>query len=185
MKRAFALALLALMLGAGTTQAAGIRVGAGAYGGAYIPIVQDDTGGGVVYGVRVPVNLIPMITVEPFYASSTLDDVTETLGGIEYTRTGFDVTAFGANAILGSIGGGGMKFYPFAGIGSYKLERPGTDEIKETGYSFGLGLGISPTPKISVHFRGELDMVVTGDTSRKFGNVTLGLNYDLFQSKSE
>jgi len=72
----------------------------------------------------------------------------------------------------------GFKFYPFAGIGKYKLERTGTD-IDEMGYNFGLGIGIGATPKISLQIRGELEMIKTEDTSRKFGNATVGLTYGL------
>jgi hypothetical protein len=179
MKRAFVFALLALALGAGAAQAAGPKIGVGPYAGFNFPIIQEDTGPGVAYGLRIPINLIPLITVEPYYASSNLGDVDETLGGLPYKRAGFDMTAFGATAILGSVGGAGLKFYPYAGIGSYKLERPGSDEIKETGYNFGLGIGIPAGPKISVQARGGMDMIITGDTSRKFGNVTVGINYNL------
>jgi hypothetical protein len=179
MKRAFAFALLALAVGAGMAQAAGPQIGVGPFGGYNFPIVQDDTGPGAAFGIRIPINLIPLITVEPYYATSNLGDVDETFGGLPYTRTGFDMKAFGATAILGSVGGVGLKFYPYAGIGSYKLERTGSDEIKETGWNFGLGIGVPAGPKISVQMRGGMDMVITGDTSRKFGNVTLGINYNL------
>jgi hypothetical protein len=38
-------------------------------------------------------------------------------------------------------------------------------------------------PKFSVHLRGELEAVLDkneSDVSRKWGNVTLGVNYNLF-----
>ena len=183
MKRAIALALLALAMGAGAAQAAGPGVGIGPYGGYNIALIQQDTGNGALYGVRVPINLIPLITVEPYYASSNLGDVSETFGGLSYTRTGFDMKVFGASAILGSVGGGGLKFYPYAGIGSYKMTRTGSEDIKETGYNFGLGIGVPAGPKVSAQIRGGLDMIVTGDTSRKFANVTLGINYNLMSGK--
>lgn len=183
MKRTFVLVLLALGMSAGAAQAAGPQIGVGPYGGYNFPIIQDDTGPGVLYGLRVPINFIPLITVEPYYATSNLGDVDQTLGGLPYKRTGFDMKVFGATAMLGSVGGGGLKFYPYAGIGSYKMERIGTADIKETGYNFGLGIGIPAGAKISVQARGGLDMIVTGDTSRKFGNVTVGLNYNLMSGK--
>jgi len=181
MKRTFALAVLALAfaLTAGTAQAQHIGVGVQPFGGLSYPIVQDDTGSGPVYGLRVPVKVIPMITLEPYFLTSSLGDGEEEIGGIKYTRQGFDHKGFGLNAMLGSVGGTGIRFYPFAGIGSHKLTRDDYDDIKETAYNFGLGLGIGATPKISVEVRGELNMVVTGDTSRKFANATVGLNYGL------
>ena len=180
MMRTIALALLALALTAGPAQAQSpIGIGVQPYGGLSFPIIQDDTGSGALYGLRVPVKLIPVLTLEPYYLTSDLGEGEEEIGGITYERDGFDHTGFGLNAILGSVGGMGFRFYPFAGIGSHKLERDNYDEIKETAYNFGLGLGIGATPKISVEIRGELNMVVTGDTSRKFANATVGLNYGL------
>jgi hypothetical protein len=172
----FAAALIAL-LAASAAHATG--VGVGVYGGLSYPVVQDDVKSGSVIGFRAPVSLVPMITVEPFYASSKLGDATETLGGISYTRDGFDQTAYGVTAILGSPGGMGFHFYPFAGLGHYKLTRSGSDDISEAGYNFGLGIGIGATPKLSLQIRGELELVKTGDTSRKFGNATAGLTYSL------
>lgn len=178
MKRAVAVALLFLAFGVGVAQAGGGKIGIGAYGGLSIPIIQDDTGGGTIFGARVPLRFIPVVTLEPFYASSSLKDVEESFASGTYTRSGFDETAFGVNAILGSISGGGMKFYPFGGFGSYKLTREGSEDLKETGWDFGLGLGIPAGSSLSIQIRGEIDMIVTGDTSRKFGNVTAGLNYN-------
>ena len=179
MMRTVALAVLALALTAGFATAAPIGVGVGAYGGLSYPIVQDDAGNGAVYGLRVPVRVLPMITVEPYWLSGEMDEAEEEIGGITYTRDGFDHSGIGVNAMLGRVGGPGFSFYPFVGIGSHKLERDGTPEIKETAYNVGLGFGISPTPKVSLHVRGELNMIVTGDTSRKFGHATVGLHYDL------
>ena len=183
MKRGLVLAIVALVLGAGAAQAAGVKVGVGPYGGYNVALIQQDTGGGAVYGVRAPVNLIPVLTLEPFYASSNLKDVTETLGGLSYTRAGFDMKAFGTSLILGTINTGGLKFYPYGGVGSYKLTRIGTPDIKETGWKFGLGIGVPAGPKISVQMRGGMDMIVTGDTSRKFANATVGINYTVLSGK--
>ena len=175
-KSIFAVALVAL-LAAGTANATGI--GVGVYGGLSYPVVQDDVSNGTQIGFRVPVSLVPMITAEPFYASSSLGDKDETLGGIEYTREGFDETSYGLNVMLGNPMGMGFRFYPYAGIGKFKLERTGSEEINEVGYNVGLGIGIGATPKLSLQIRGELQMVKTDDTSRKFGNATAGLTYSL------
>jgi len=179
MKRTIVLAVLALALTVGTAQAQSVGIGIQPYGGLSYPIIQDDTGSGALYGLRVPVKVIPMLTLEPYYLTSDLGDGSVEIGGIEYERQGFDHTGFGLNAILGSVGGTGLHFYPFAGIGSHKLERDAYPEIKETAYNFGLGLGIGATPKISLEIRGELNMIVTDDTSRKFANATVGVNYGL------
>jgi hypothetical protein len=179
MKRngAVVVAVLVLLLAAPARPAS---IGAGVFGGASIPIVQEDTGSGPQFGIRVPVNLVPLLTIEPFFARSGLGDVTETFGGIEYQRSGFDVNAFGVNLIVGGAGlVGGLPFYPFAGIASHSLSRDGSDDIKEVGYELGLGVGFSVPPGVGINVRGGFDIVVTGDTSRKFINATLGLSYKL------
>jgi len=175
MKRLLVLSLALLATMAGTASAG--SVGVGAFAGVSIPVLQDDVGQGTLFGVRVPVKLVPLVTVEPYYASSSLGDKDETIAGLTYTRDGFDETAYGLNAML--TFGGPVQFYPFAGLGQTKLERTGSD-LSLTTYNAGLGLGISPAPKISIHIRGELQMAVDGDTSRKFGNVTVGASYALF-----
>jgi hypothetical protein len=170
-------AALSILLAASAAHATG--VGVGVYGGLSYPIIQDDVKSGSIYGFRAPVSLVPMITVEPFFASSKLGDGEQTLAGIVYKRDGFDQTAYGLTAMLGNPSGMGFHFFPFAGIGKYKLTRIGSDDINEAGYNFGLGIGIGATPKVSLQIRGELEMVKTGDTSRKFGNATAGLTYSL------
>jgi hypothetical protein len=168
-----------LVLGAGAAPAA--NVGVGVFGGGSFPIVQDDNGPGAMLGVRVPVNVVPFLTLEPYFSRSMQGDVEETFGGATYTRSGFDVTAFGANVALGSLGlMSGFSFYPYAGIASYKLTRDGSDDVSEVGYNFGLGFGISPTPLFAINVRGELDLIATGDTSRKFGTATVGVTYKFF-----
>ena len=153
--------------------------GLGLYGGESIPVLQDDVDKGIMYGVRVPVHLIPIVSFEPFYATSNLGDKTTDIGGISYTRSGFDETSFGLNAMLSM--GGPVQFYPYAGIGSTKLKRTGV-ESTFTSYDFGFGIGVSPMPKVSVHIRGELQAVVDGQASRKFSNATLGVSYSLFSA---
>lgn len=175
MKRLLALSLALLASTAGLASAAG--VGVGAFAGVSIPVLQDDVGQGTLFGLRAPVKLVPLVTVEPYFASSSLGDKDETIAGLSYTREGFDETAFGLNAML--TVGGPVQFYPLVGIGQTKLERTGTD-LSLTTYNLGLGLGLAPMPKLTVHVRGELQMAVDGETSRKFGNVTVGASYALF-----
>jgi hypothetical protein len=175
MKRMVLFACLALTLAAGAAGAA--TIGVGAFGGVSVPIVQDDNGQGTVFGIRVPVSLLPLLTIEPYFLSGAGGDKEQDLGGgTVITRTGIDVTGFGANAMLTM--GGPLSFYPFVGIGSHKLERTGLDETRTT-FNFGLGLGISPMPKLGVHLRGELNAAVQDEASRKWGTVTAGVTYNL------
>ena len=178
MKRTLLLVLAALVGGAGTAQATG--VGIGVFAGGSIPLVQDDTGSGATFGVRVPVHAVPLLTVEPYFASSSLGEVSDTFGGVSYSRKGFDVRSFGVNVALGGLGMmPGVSYFPYVGLGSYKLTRDSSADISKAGYNFGLGLGIGLPSSISVGVRGELVMIPTDKTSRKFANVTAGITYKL------
>ncbi|MEO5988154.1 MAG: outer membrane beta-barrel protein [Candidatus Eisenbacteria bacterium] len=177
MKRVILAACLAVAL-VGRSAHAG-SIGVGVFGGLSVPVVQSDVEQGSMFGVRVPIKLVPLVAVEPYFASSALGDAQEDVLGVTYTREGFDSKAYGANVMLTM--GGPLQFYPFAGIGQTKLKRPGSD-LSLTTYNFGLGLGISPAPKISVHIRGELAAAVDGEASRKFANATVGLSYALFSA---
>src|SRR5688572_16737987 len=146
MKRSFGLALFALILASGAAQAAPVGgVSVGVFGGLSIPVLQDvstssfspgDAFGatGSQFGFRAAVQAIPMVTFEPYYAKSKYKDRDETIGGITYTREGFDGKSYGLNAILGRPGGSGLAFFPYIGISKTKLERTG-QEINETGYN--------------------------------------------------
>ena len=178
MRKAMLLMLLALAFlpcAAGATS-----IGIGAFGGMSIPILQDDTGSGSVLGLRVPVTLIPLVTVEPYFAKTAGGDKDQDIEGTTITRSGLDVSGFGANVLL--TFGNKIQLYPFAGIGSYKLQRTDMEDLTNTAYTFGLGLGISPMPKLSIHLRGELAAAVDGETSRKWANATVGVSYNVFST---
>ena len=170
---------LALFAFASTASAGGI--GIGAFGGASVPLVQDDNGQGTIYGVRVPVSLVPIFTLEPYYSKSTGGDKDQEVGGSTFTRSGIDLTSYGANLMLAF--GTGFQMYPYAGIGTTQSERPGLD-ASATAYNFGLGFGISPPAlKLALHLRGEMAVVREEDateSARKWANVTVGVSYGLF-----
>jgi hypothetical protein len=176
MKRLLALTLALLALGAGVAGAGSI--GIGAYAGMSYPVLQEDVASGSMYGLRVPVALTPLFTFEPYYGSASLGDKDETVADITYTREGFDESAYGLNAMMTT--GGPVQFYPMLGIGKTQLTRTGADDLNLTTWNFGLGFGFVPMPKLSVHVRGELQMAMDGDASRKFGNITVGASYALF-----
>jgi hypothetical protein len=167
----FALALVPAVAAAGS-------VGIAAYGGLSFPVLYDTATQGSQFGLRAPIELLPLLIVEPYYAQSALGDKDETFGGVTYTRSGPDVDSFGANALFNF--GGSVKFYPFVGIGSTTIKQSGSEDITDTNLNFGLGFGFTPMPKLGIDLRGELSSVVTGDTSRKFGNLTVGVSYALF-----
>jgi opacity protein-like surface antigen len=177
MKRILGLVLLAAILAVMPARAGTVSVGAEAFGGMSIPILQDDAEQGTVFGVRVPVHAVKLLTLEPWFTKSALGDKTVDIAGLSYDIDGGDLTGFGLNARLGGLGGPGLSFFPYLGIGSYTIARDGSDDRTEVGYNGGLGLSLSPAPKFGIGLRGEFLMVTTGDTSRKYANVMLGVSY--------
>ena len=166
-----ALALVPAIASAGS-------VGIGAFGGLSVPVLTDPASNGPQYGVRVPIHVLPLLTFEGFYAQSALGDAQDTFAGQSYTRSGPDLHTYGANAVFKF--GEGVKFYPLVGIGSTKIEQSGAEDVTETSLNFGLGFGFPVMPKLDLDLRGELSSVITGDTSRKYGNFTVGVSYALF-----
>lgn len=166
--------LLGLLAFAGAAHA--VSIGVGAFGGLSYPVIQDDTGKGSTFGVRAPIGLAPMFVVEPYFASTSGGDAEEDFG----TRSGKDISAFGANVLIPF--GTGFRFFPFAGIGSQTISREGSEDLTKTAYNFGLGFGFTPgLPGLSVDLRGELNAVVDGDISYKWANATVGVSYNVFK----
>lgn len=175
LKRAALLLTLFMIV---SRSAGAVSVGAELFGGLSLPVLQPTSDQGTEFGVRLPVKLIPMISAEPFYVRSNLGDKTETLGGLTYVRDGGKFTGYGLNLKLGGVSVPGIGFFPFMGVGSYKFERTDAADGTDVGYDFGLGLQLSPAPKFAISLRGEMDALVTGGTSRKFADVTLGVSYN-------
>lgn len=174
MKKILLLILLGLVLAPAAAGAVSLSVEP--YGGLSYPVLQDDRTQGSQFGVRFEVSAVPVLVLEPYYSSASYGDKTvQTLAGPQ-TRDGGKVSAFGANVLI-EAGTNMFKFYPFAGIGSTKDKRAGLGDVSNTGYNFGAGMGIGLPIKLSVDVRGEMQMIVTGDTSRKFASATVGVRY--------
>jgi hypothetical protein len=179
MKSRWIAGLLAVTLVVAAPNAFARGLGIGAYGGVSIPVLQDDVEQGTTYGVRAPLHLLPTLTFEPFYESTGLGDVDEDFGGLPYTRSGGDMSRFGLNVLFEF--GTGVTFYPYGGFSSHKWTRDGSPDFDEVGYNGGLGIGFGTGIGLRFDLRGELDVIPTDDTSRKFGNVNVGVSYNLFK----
>lgn len=179
MKKRVLIGMLALMLAPGLARA--VTIGGAVFGGTSIPIVQDDNGSGSQFGVRVPVNFVPLITVEPYFAQTNGGSTSYTAAGASYSRDGIDMKSFGANVLFEF--GTGFRMFPFAGIGSNHLTRSGLDQT-ETGYDFGLGFGFNlPLAGLGADVRGAVNVVTdpaSSDASRKWGEITVGVSYAIF-----
>lgn len=173
-----ALCLLAFSTGTAGATAVGVEI----FGGASIPIVQDDNNTGPMFGLRVPITLPSIFTIEPFYSRSEGGETKINLGGTEYTRSGYGVNGFGANLILGSPSKAPFSFFPYAGLASNSFSRTGSQSFSELGFLLGLGFGFGIVEKLWIDARGEGNIVVTEDTSRKYVNVNIGVGYNFYVS---
>ena len=180
MKRTWWAVLLALALIAPRARAAGVTVGAGVYGGMSFPVLQEDQGQGSIFGVRVPVRLLSLLAVEPFFSTSALGDKTlDVAPGFSVSRDGADITTYGVNAVFPF--GTTAMLYPYVGIGSATFDRAGEKDTF-TSYDVGLGLGFTVMPKFKVDLRGELQAASAGETSRKVFNAMLGASYAIWHT---
>jgi hypothetical protein len=116
---------------------------------------------------------------EPYFSLAEGGRHEESFGSTTYDRIGFEVLSYGAIATWGSmgLGGGGFPVYPFVGLGSYRLAREGTAPRTELGYSTGFGYAHALPVGFAVHARGEVVVVPTDETSRRFVNLTLGVQF--------
>ena len=154
MRRLIAAALVLACVSALPARAGSISLGA--FGGMTYPVLQSDVGNGTLYGVRAPVKLVPFLTVEPYWATSSLGDkvVGTPLGNI--TNHGFDETAYGASVMLATPGP--LSFYPIGSVGKTTIKIGGTSNAFTT-YGGGIGLGVSAVPKVTLNLRAEFQAI--------------------------
>jgi len=177
-KRDHARALVVLALLAFAAPVHAVTVGLGVFGGESLPLAQADNDPGPQWGVRVPVHALANVSIEPFFAVADGGRHEETFGGRTYDRIGFNVVSYGAIAAWGRMGfGAGFPLYPYVGLGSYRLAREGTAPRTEWGYSAGVGYAYGLPVGFALQARSEVVVVPTGETSRRFVNLNLGVQF--------
>ena len=123
MRRFLFVAMAGVLLGLpGIASSGPIELGIIGYGGYTVPVLQDVSGtdeilgeSGTQFGLRAPVKLIPVVTLEPYFAMSSYGTRTEEIpegSGLTYSRDGWDATAFGLNVLLGNTLSRGFSFFP-------------------------------------------------------------------------
>ena len=172
----FIVSCLALVGAASAAHAQDERFGIVVHGGTMIPTAQDDNEeSGTAFGLRFPINTGTFLGFEPYIYSGSGEEMTADFGFGPETRAGIDLTSWGANISLGRLVRPGFHIAPFIGIGNNTLHRD-SGEISKVGYNGGLELGIAPG-KMMINLRGEINVVDIGESSRKWGLISLGLGY--------
>lgn len=180
MKRVITFAVATVLLCATGAQAGILGVGITAFGGVSIPVAQADAASGTVFGLRVPVQAVSFLRLEPWFGLAKSGDYTVTGQFGSGTFPGPDVTTFGLNALLGTpMSAPGFSIAFVGGIGSHKIELDGFESDSRIGFNLGLdlGIGLGALP-LKLSARGEgLVIPLDGGGSRKNAYVTAGLTY--------
>jgi hypothetical protein len=179
------LPLIAVLLLTGSAWAL-TDISLGVYGGLNAPLAQEDAKSGTGFGLRLKVAPVPMFAGAAFFESRSFGDPEVTVFAgtpLEQTTTndGGKVTVFGAEALLGSPGGGfGPHFYFMAGIANYKWKRDNFEDLSKVGYHIGPGLEVIFPPGIGLEGKAKFEIVPTdGGGSRKNLLLFVGANYHL------
>lgn len=179
MRKFIPLAAVVLLLAHGTASAGPTAFGYAGFGGASIPIAQDDNdASGAVFGARFPVHFGWFLSIEPHFDATSGSSFDQTFGTLTATREGIDIKQSGINFILGNPTRPGVRFYPYVGLGHYSLSGEGRQEIEKIGYNGGLGLGFGGD-KWKFDLRGDFTMIDIGESSRKAASATAGLGFTI------
>lgn len=156
--------------------AGAVNLGLGVAGGASFALAQSDNGNGGQLGLRLPINVVPLLTIEPFLTSTDCGGVEASFSGKTYDRRGFDITSYGAVVALGGVGmGARFPLYPFLGVGSYHLGREGTPRQDEIGYLAGIGYAHALPVNFALNVRADFNWISSGESARRFFEVSLGV----------
>jgi hypothetical protein len=153
-----------------------VDFGFGAFGGAVIPIAQEDQGEGGVFGFRGQVSVLPGLVVEPNVSFAKFGDSEFDFG----TREGTKITSYGAEILIGARPGQvGFGMFGIIGAGAYSMSRLlSSEDVTKFGFSTGVGFSVGLMPKFGLDLRGKVDVISSeGGGTKKSAAVIGGLNY--------
>ena len=169
------LTMILLIFFALSTSAFSTDLGAGAFGGVLIPVVQEDQGTGSTFGIRGKIALMDGISLEPNINFHKYGDAELDFG----TIAGSKITSFGVDAIVG--GGQGkstVSMYGLIGGGFYSITRDFDEDVSKLGFSAGLGLELVLVQSVGFDIRGKLDVISgEGGGTKKSAAVLGGVTY--------
>ena len=171
--------LILVTVPSASAQDDGPKLGAGAFAGLSIPVLQDDQGQGMEYGFKGRLRVGSFLVLEPYVAFTQWGEP-DPVDDVELGIDGSKVTSFGIEASLGNLPGtvGIAPFFTVGG-GSYKVENEDTGyESSKLGFSVGLGLGYGMSSSLSLDVRGKAIVVPQEEGgSKKAVGASLGLNF--------
>jgi len=176
-KKFVILSVLVLFL-APMAYAQGIRIGVGPFGGANVPIVQEDQKTGSAYGLKARVKLMSFIVAEP-HVTLAKWNTPDPIRGIDLGIEGSKINSYGIDATLGGLPGTtGLKPFGLIGAAIYSVKNDDTDyDESKMGFSVGLGLAYGLTPKFDLDIRGKAVVAPQEEGSKKAVFILGGLTY--------
>lgn len=182
------LVLLSVLMFSASSYA--FRFSVGGFGGLNLPVAQEDTKSGTVFGAKARIPLMGSIGIEPNILWAKNGDAEfDVEGGWNTTmkHEGGKYTSFGVDLVFGNIMGyKGFGAYGILGISSSKFEKKGIPDLTKGTYWLGLGFEYSFSDHLSLDLRGKAFIFPYKDEtnpnsddkgSRKNGLITAGLNY--------
>ena len=178
MKKIVCLGLMVIFMIGLSSTASARRFSVGAFGGLNIPIAQDDTKSGALFGAKVRIPLLPFLALEPNFATAQFGGKDVEVPGKSFPRDGGNFTSFGADLLIGSMSGmSKMRFYGLAGINSNNYSRQDIEDETGLGLALGTGFEFFPTEILSLELRAKYHAIKLGDGGRSHLEVSGGLNY--------
>ncbi len=179
MRKIIYLGIMVLLLFCLPSVVSAAKYSIGAFGGINIPIAQDDTKSGALFGVKGRIPLLPFLAVEPNFVTADFKGkdimIQDTLS---YARKGGNFKSFGVDLIVGTLSGmSKMKFYGLVGINTNTYSRKGFEDKTGLGFTIGTGFEFFPTDILSVEIRSRYHPIKIGEGGRSHVEVSGGLNY--------
>jgi hypothetical protein len=179
MKKSILLSGIIVFLLVMVSSASAVRFGIGGFAGMSIPLGQEDVKGGILYGVKGRIPLLPVLGLEPNFVYSKYGDKDFDVGGQSMSREGGSISSFGADLVLGNpVEFSRGRFYGLLGVNTNTLKRKGMEDQTQLGLSFGAGFEFFPIDVMGIEVRGRLHGIsLEGGGGRNNLELSGGLNY--------
>ena len=150
----------------------------GGFAGLNLPLAQQDTKSGALFGAKGRIPLLPFLALEPNFVFAKYAGKDVGVNEKMYTQEGGDITSFGADLLVGSMFGmSKVKFYGLTGINSNTYKRKGFSNETGLGWTLGTGFEFFPTGILSLEIRARYHAIKVGEGGKAYLEVSGGLNY--------
>lgn len=150
----------------------------GGFAGLNLPLAQQDTKSGALFGAKGRIPLLPFLALEPNFVFAKYAGKDVEVNEKMYTQEGGDITSFGADLLVGSMFGmNKVKFYGLTGINSNTYKRKGFSNETGLGWTLGTGFEFFPTEILSLEIRARYHAIKVKEGGKAHLEMSGGLNY--------